>query len=107
MLAETPDFDWGQVPEKLRDGFEDFHRQNPHVYLKIVSMVRQAKARGRTRVGMAQIFEVLRWEYGLRSDTTEPFKLNNSYRSFMTRLVEQNHPELRGVLTMRKSIADH
>jgi hypothetical protein len=107
MTDPQPDFDWGAVPERLRDGFEDFHRENPHVYSKLVEMVRSMHRRGRTRIGMGMLFEVLRWEYNLKADTEEPFKLNNNYRAFYTRLIEQNNPELRGVLTSRKSIADY
>lgn len=107
MQAEIqPDFDWGKVPERLRDGFEEYHRRNPHIYDKLVGMARAMKGRGHPcSIGM--FFEVLRYRYNLKSDTDEPFVLNNSYRSFYVRLIEQNHPELRGAFRKRRSIADY
>ena len=35
-----------------------------------------------------------------------PNKVNNNYRAFYSRLIEQTYPELVGVFTKRGSVAD-
>jgi hypothetical protein len=97
---------WGAVSGDLETGFLRFHEDNPEVYERLVEMTRQLSDRGRKRVGMGMLFEVLRWEYFMETDTIEPFKLNNNYRAFYTRMIEQRNPDLRGILTKRKSEAD-
>jgi hypothetical protein len=85
--------------ETLQDRFERFHAANPEVYRSLVRLARQAAARGHRRIGIGMLFEVLRWEHALQ--TSEEFKLNNSYRSRYVRLIEANEADLRGLFETR------
>jgi hypothetical protein len=70
------------------EAFKAFHAANPVVYIKLIRMLRRAKDAGRKRVGMAMLFEVLRWNHIFGTKSAEPFKLNNNYQAYYTRLIE-------------------
>ena len=99
------EIDWGDVPTDIVEGFREFHYNNPQVYDRLVSMTSNLLARGRPRIGMGMLFEVLRWQHYMKTEG-EPFKLNNNYRAFYSRVIERQHPEWEGVFTKRKSISD-
>lgn len=82
--------------------FRKFHVENPHILKAIIKRALILKRRGHKRVGMKMIFEVLRFDYMIKSWTDEPFKLDNSYTSYYTRLVEFRCPELVGLFEKRK-----
>jgi hypothetical protein len=80
--------------------FAEFHASHPQVYFTLVSLARQAKAVGKTRIGMKALFGRARWEFWL--DTRgEEFKLNNSFSSRFARLIEEKEPDLRGLFEKR------
>ena len=87
----------------LEDRFRLFHAANPHVYTALVTLTRRLVERGRTRVGMKMLFEVLRYEYAMTTDDpTSDYKLNNSYTSRYARLIMDTEPDLAGVYDTRR-----
>lgn len=95
--------DDGQPPAVL--AFRQFHRENPQVYVQLVRLARRARRSGQTRLGMKQLFEVLRWRVML--STTDPdFKLNNNYTAHYARLIMEREADLRGMFELRRSYAD-
>lgn len=85
----------------LEAKFQEFHSDNPKVYEELLALANQARSRGRHRIGIGMLFEVLRWNRYLT--TTDPdFKLNNNYRSRYARLLMDNHPELQGLFETRE-----
>ena len=91
---------------KAYERFQEFHGANPHVYANIVRMARQAKDRGRNKIGMPMLFEVMRWNHILKTDSKDEFKLNNDYIPFYSRLVMKDNPDLEGMFEIRTSVAD-
>ena len=85
--------------------FAAFHACNPHVYAELVTLARRLRARGIDRYGIAGLFEVLRYDYTIRTGATD-FKLNNNYRAFYARMIMANHPELANLFEVRRSAAD-
>lgn len=72
----------------IEQRFEAFHDANPWVYDELVRMAREAHRAGRERIGIAMLFEVLRWRWTLHTtDPSSKFKLNNSYRSRYARRI--------------------
>ena len=72
----------------IQEQFEEFHRLNPFVYRRLAAMARQLLAKGRKKIGIGMLFEVLRWNY--YSNTKDPsseWKLNNNYCSRYARLM--------------------
>lgn len=85
---------------QLDADFWAFHRANPHVYDTLVRLAREAKANGRRKAGIGMLWEVLRWQYFLRT-TTVDFKLNNNLRSRYARLIMRQESDLHGFFDVR------
>lgn len=78
----------------LDQQFAEFHEQNPHVYEMLRRLALDAARHGR-KLGIAMLFEVLRWQYAMNTnDQASEFKLNNNYRAFYARLLMEREPEL-------------
>lgn len=80
------------VGQTIQEKFESFHELNPWVYSALVRLTADWVARGRTRIGMKMLTEVLRWEYG-RQTVGDEFKINNNFTSRYVRLLVAEHPE--------------
>ena len=92
---------WGDSPEKR---FWRFHKKHPEVYDQLVTMTREAKLAGRTKIGIKMLFEVLRWERIITGlpDQDEGFKLNNNYAPRYARLIMDRNPDLAGMFNTRE-----
>jgi len=96
-----PHFDYNQT---IQAHFEQFHRKHPEVLQHLLGLIKQAQQAGRKRIGIAQLFEVLRWERMIAGlpDQGEAFKLNNNYRSRYARYIMDNYPSTRGMFVTRE-----
>ncbi len=87
----------------LSERFLVFHYKNPKVYDALVRLARRAVARGKDRIGIGMLWEVMRWEMWLDVDVaSEDFKLNNNYRSMYARMIMKTEPDLADVFETRK-----
>lgn len=87
----------------LAEKFSIFHASNPQVFKELERMTAEMVARGRKRVGMKCLTEVLRFNYYMK--TTDPnsvWKLNNSYTSLYARLMVEVHPDWSEVIEIRE-----
>ncbi len=91
-------------PKPLAERFADFHQAHPSVYAALVRLTRQAHDAGARRIGIGQLFEVLRWEWVLSAlpAADEAWKLNNDYRSRYSRLIMQNELWAGGMFETRR-----
>jgi hypothetical protein len=80
--------------------FTEFHRENPGVYALLVSLARQAKAVGKTRIGIKALWETMHWNVWLNTDE-EP-RFNNSYVSRYARLIVDNEPDIAPMIALRR-----
>lgn len=103
MYQQTNIMDELSRPKTLLDAqFEKFHKENPRVYQELCSLTQQAYDRGRERIGMRMLFEVVRWNRFLQ--TTDPqFKLNNNYCSRYARLIMAQNPKFQGIFETRET----
>ena len=106
MYQASFDIDFSGLPADIADGFWEFHRENPHVYDRLQSMALDIKSKGQRKIGMAMLFEVLRWEFLMSTVSDEQFKLNNNYKAYYSRLLESSNAALEGMFTKRSSDAD-
>ncbi len=90
------------VGETHQDRFESFDRANPWVYDALVDLTRDLVHRGRKRVGIKMLFEVLRWEYERSTVGDSEFKLNNNFHSRYARKIMGSEPDLEGVFEVRE-----
>ncbi len=87
--------------ESIQERFESFHALNPWVYRALVRITEDWVARGRQRIGMKMLTEVLRWQYG-RATVGDEFRINNNFTSRYVRLLIAEHPEYAGAFETRE-----
>ena len=98
----------GDEPDRPRrrtiaERFDAFHDANPWVYDALVGLARDLVNRGRRRIGIGMLYEVLRWQYyRATTDEASDFKLSNDYRSRYARLIMDNESDLAGVFELRE-----
>lgn len=100
-IAE-PDYDDCRT---IAERFEAFHARNPHVYQTLRDMALEMRRRGHRQYGIKALFEVLRFNYAMRTEG-DTFKLNNNYTALYARLLMDNEPELDGFFELRRRTAD-
>tara|TARA_R100000315_G_C5085777_1_gene49516 strand:- start:144 stop:413 length:270 start_codon:yes stop_codon:yes gene_type:complete len=82
-----------------------FHAANPHVYQELIRICRFVRGRGVKRWGIAACFERLRWLSQFEVQGDDPYRLNNNFRAWYSRLLN-NEPGLEGLFEVRSSGAD-
>ena len=95
---DEPDDDHTKTPQEK---FDEYHRQNPHVLDALIRMTDQAIAQGHKRIGIALIYNALRWE-SMIATTGDEYKLNSNYQPRYVRLIEEVRPDLIGVFQKRE-----
>jgi hypothetical protein len=91
-----------QRTASLEEQFEAFHQANPWVATALLRLAREGVARGRTRLGIGQLWEVLRWEADRVTGSPVKLHLNNNHRSRYARLLVRMDPGLDGVFETRE-----
>lgn len=100
LLDQLEDDD--ENPGTIAERFATFHALHPWVYDALVRLARDLRARGRDRVGVGMLWEVLRWSYWMETDDpTSDFKLNDHYRSRYARLIMEREADLAGIFETR------
>jgi len=89
----------GDAPS-LQEQFERFHQDNPRVYTVLEQLARRWLA-GHSQVGIGMLWEVMRWQLGVETNTTD-YRLNNNHRSRYARLLLAEHPEWAGRIKTRE-----
>lgn len=79
---------------------EQFDRENPHVIDRLRGLALHAVAHGRRRLSINELFEVLRYEHGIKTQGDE-FLLNNNYRAYYSRKLMATTPKLDGMFETR------
>jgi hypothetical protein len=77
----------------IEQQFVAFHKANPHVYESLCRLAREAKARGASKLGIKQLWEVMRWEMGIFTAEAD-YRLNNNYHSRYARLMMRDEDDL-------------
>ena len=104
QLANSTDKIRNTPRRSIAERFADFHVLNPSVYKAIVEIARVMKGRGIHKMGIALIFERLRWLHFIdtKGAIGEGFKLSNDFRSEYARLIMQQEPSLAGFFEIRE-----
>ena len=86
----------------LEHAFIAYHRENPHVYEQLRELALRAKASD-YQPGIGCLFEVLRYRQGVkRGQGEELLRLNNNFRAYYARMLEEREPELQGFFKLRR-----
>jgi hypothetical protein len=94
------------LPDHIELAFKEFHAKHPEVYEQLVRLARQWVAAGHAHLGIATLYERLRWEWhvnGLRD--RDGYKLNNNYKALYARMIMANNPDLDGLFHLRERTA--
>ncbi len=84
--------------------FKQFHFDNPHVNTTLVSMARDfRRVRPGQQIGIATLWETLRWHYWLDIKSDDAYKLNNNHKAFYARMMMAAHRDLDGLFELRDS----
>jgi hypothetical protein len=89
-------------PATLDERFRLWIFANESVVELFLRFAREARAAGKGHFGIGAITERVRWEVFIARKTGEPFKINNSYRSRLARLLVDRDPSLDGLFEFRK-----
>jgi hypothetical protein len=76
------------------EDFLRFHQQNPMVYDQLERLAFKLKVRGVERWGIKALWEVLRYELAIATNSQMgDFKLNNNLTASYARLLMERNPE--------------
>jgi hypothetical protein len=92
------------IPRTYRhnDEFIANHQERPEIYDDICAELRRMKNQfGLKHVGIAFIWERLRYLYVIEKRRGDDFKLNNNFKGAYARVVMHNEPDLDGFITLR------
>jgi len=90
------------MSSSIDERFATFNEQNPKVLADLEELADKLVKRGRTRIGIKCLWEVLRYRY--LTETIEShgtYKLCNDYTSRYARLMIERNPKLRAVIELR------
>jgi hypothetical protein len=88
--------------DRIEREFKDFHAEHPEVYLQLVRLARTWQSNGTAKLGIATLFEVLRWNSHLNPQHTGGYKLNNNYRALYARLIMEQEQDLANLFEIRE-----
>ena len=85
----------------IRDGFNRFNQDNPHIFVAFEQQALQAIAKGREKISAKLIINWIRWHEFLES-SDKNFKINDAYQSYYAREFVKKHPQHKDVFEFRK-----
>ena len=85
----------------IRDGFNKFNEENPHIYKAFEDQALKAINKGRTKISSKLIINWIRWNEFLRT-SDKNFKINDAYQSYYARYFVSKYPEYTNMFEFRK-----
>lgn len=82
--------------------FREFHANNPEVYKELVDLARIAISKGKKKIGIRMLWEVMRWNRFLVTTDESQYKLNDHYYSRYARLIMDQEPDLASIFEVRE-----
>lgn len=91
----------------IAENFEKFDAQNPHIYDELVKLAREMRSkRNDCVIGISLLYDVLRWNSMIKTDSDDEFKMSDNYKPFYARKIMDNESDLEGMFRTKPSIAD-
>lgn len=100
-MSEQLDF-FADADLTIQERFERFDRENPVVYQHLERLAFEAVASGMQRIGVRNLWEVMRWHVWMQTRDPSHLKLNDHYHSRYVRKLLRAHPELQDYFELRK-----
>ena len=89
-----------------REGFNNFHHENPHVYKLFTRFAFDAIRAGRPRFSARTVIHRIRWYTSIETNDPEGFKINNNWSPYYARMFVGEFPHHSKFFASRKAIAD-
>lgn len=90
---------------KFNEKFDQYDKDNPHVWNLFVKFTFQLIAIGKTRYSARGIFDRIRWETMIQT-TDDPYRISNNWSPYYARKFHKAFPEHDGFFTIRPARAD-
>jgi len=104
LLDLIPEPTEAPLSGSIRERFEIYNKANPQVLETLERLAERMVARGRQRIGIKMLFEVLRWDYYMQTtDPNSEFKINNNYAPYYARLIIERHPDWCNLFQLRQA----
>lgn len=87
----------------MTEEFLEFHRTNPQVWDALVKLAREWRRAGKSRCGIALLYNKVRWQLSLEIAGDGTFELNDHYQAFYARALMHFRPELDGMFELRRA----
>jgi len=85
----------------IKEGFDKFNKENPHVFHAFEEQVFKAVERGRKKVSSKLIINWIRWNEFLRT-SDKNFRINDAYQSYYARHFVEKYPQYYDIFEFRK-----
>lgn len=85
----------------IRDGFNKFNKENPHIFKAFEEQALRAIKKGRKKISSKLIINWIRWHEFLES-SDKNFKINDAYQSYYARFFIEKYPQYSDVFELRK-----
>lgn len=92
---------------QIREAFEKFHAENPHVFTMFTHFTFEMIRQGRTRYSAMAIMQRVRWEVDSQGEVSDDgFKVNNNHQPHYARLFMERYPKHDSFFETRELISD-
>jgi len=85
----------------IREGFNKFNEENPHIFKEFEEQALKAINKGRTKISSKLIINWIRWNEFLRT-SDKNFKINDAYQSYYARYFVTIYPQYADMFEFRK-----
>jgi len=85
----------------IRQGFNKFNEENPHIFKAFEEQALKAINNGRTKISSKLIINWIRWHEFLQS-SDKNFRINDAYQSYYARFFIEKYPQYNDVFELRK-----
>lgn len=80
----------------VKEKFERYHSNNPHVYDMFVQYAREVKDSGLNKYSIWAVANRVRWHFDFEVKGDEDFKISNDYLCHYSRLIMDRELDLKG-----------
>lgn len=87
--------------KSIRQGFNEFNKENPHIYSAFEKQALKAIERGQKKISAKLIINWIRWNEFMES-TDASFKINDAFQAYYARLFCEKHPQFIDRFDFRK-----
>ena len=85
----------------IREGFEKFNSENPHIFKAFEEQAIRAINKGRKKISAKLIINWIRWHEFLESNDLN-FKINDAFQSYYARHFVEKYPQYAELFEFRK-----